>query len=298
MDERRNGERRARAYSATLADDDSGAYDLMHDGRRVGTILFYEDADTIIKGLRELDGARAWYSAVLDACTVAHIGWDENDPRKTIDALLDWHVQVALDPAVSQAARDLQETLRAELEKANAYNVTYITERNEARQEVARLEEELARTQAARESVAEGATKVHLIARRAIDEKDAEIERLQARVAELTQQEAHWKANHDDLAKRNALLSQRPDLPVDRIPAHAELRALQSASALYADGLSTKKALDLIDRTGTGVTGYVLQAQTGGGACIIHLGAVRWLGDDELREIVHPEAPRATWPFP
>lgn len=32
----------------------------------------------------------------------------------------------------------------------------------------------------------------------------------------------HWKANHDNMAQRNAVLSQRPDLPVDRLPAIRE----------------------------------------------------------------------------
>lgn len=33
---------------------------------------------------------------------------------------------------------------------------------------------------------------------------------------------AHWKANHADMVRRNAALSQRPDLPVDRLPAIAQ----------------------------------------------------------------------------
>lgn len=37
----------------------------------------------------------------------------------------------------------------------------------------------------------------------------------------------HWKANHADMVKRAALLSQRDDLPVDRLPAYRELEALQ-----------------------------------------------------------------------
>lgn len=40
-----------------------------------------------------------------------------------------------------------------------------------------------------------------------------------------------WKAAHDNLAARNALLRQRHDLPVDRIPAHAELVRLQDENA-------------------------------------------------------------------
>ncbi len=37
----------------------------------------------------------------------------------------------------------------------------------------------------------------------------------------------HWKANHADMVSRCALLSQRPDVPVDRIPAYRELIRLQ-----------------------------------------------------------------------
>lgn len=45
-----------------------------------------------------------WYEALLDACMVAHIGFNEADPRKTIHDLITWHVQVALDPLVSVVA--------------------------------------------------------------------------------------------------------------------------------------------------------------------------------------------------
>ena len=40
-----------------------------------------------------------------------------------------------------------------------------------------------------------------------------------------------WEAAHTDMVKRNALLRERPDLPVDRIPAHAELMRLQEENA-------------------------------------------------------------------
>lgn len=33
----------------------------------------------------------------------------------------------------------------------------------------------------------------------------------------------HWQSNHNVLVEKNAFLSQRPDLPVDRIPAYAAL---------------------------------------------------------------------------
>lgn len=34
----------------------------------------------------------------------------------------------------------------------------------------------------------------------------------------------HWKANHEDLKRRLAFQTQRPDLPVDRIPAYKLMR--------------------------------------------------------------------------
>ena len=40
------------------------------------------------------------------------------------------------------------------------------------------------------------------------------------RIAELEKQVSHWKANHDHMQERCAWLSQRTDLPVDRIPAY------------------------------------------------------------------------------
>jgi len=41
-----------------------------------------------------------------------------------------------------------------------------------------------------------------------------------------------WKSAHADMVKRNALLCEREDLPVDRIPAHAELVRLQEENAI------------------------------------------------------------------
>ncbi len=37
----------------------------------------------------------------------------------------------------------------------------------------------------------------------------------------------HWKANHKNMTDRCALLSQRPDVPVDRIPVYREMIRLQ-----------------------------------------------------------------------
>lgn len=73
---------------------------------------------------------------------------------------------------------------------------------------------------------------------RTIREKQEEIDALQERIAELTRiniieqsQSAHWRKNHDNMVAKAAMLSQRPDLPVDRIPAYLELERLQEQLA-------------------------------------------------------------------
>lgn len=49
----------------------------------------------------------AWKEAIIEACVVNHISWDENDAIKSLANLISWEVQVALDPKVSKAAQDL-----------------------------------------------------------------------------------------------------------------------------------------------------------------------------------------------
>ncbi len=54
------------------------------------------------------DGEDAeWKDAVIDECMAAHIGWDENNPRKSIQDLISWHVSIALDRNVSSSAEDI-----------------------------------------------------------------------------------------------------------------------------------------------------------------------------------------------
>ena len=55
----------------------------------------------------------SWKEAVIEACVIACIGWDENDPEGTLRRLLQWESQIALDPAVSPAARALVDQGRA-----------------------------------------------------------------------------------------------------------------------------------------------------------------------------------------
>lgn len=51
---------------------------------------------------------KQWYDAVTDACVVAgELPWNENDARGTVAKLIAWHVEVALDPRVSERAQAL-----------------------------------------------------------------------------------------------------------------------------------------------------------------------------------------------
>jgi phosphoenolpyruvate-protein kinase (PTS system EI component) len=60
----------------------------------------------------ELERLRAWRDTVDDMLTVCHeIAGD--DPRKSINRLINWHVSVALDPAVSSDAAQLVAAERA-----------------------------------------------------------------------------------------------------------------------------------------------------------------------------------------
>jgi hypothetical protein len=55
-----------------------------------------------------------WHDTVIEACIVNCIGWNETNPKKTLADLISWEVQVALDPAVSEAAAKLRDTYKAE----------------------------------------------------------------------------------------------------------------------------------------------------------------------------------------
>lgn len=46
--------------------------------------------------------------------------------------------------------------------------------------------------------------------------------------AALKEELREWKANHEQMVRRCAILRERPDLPVDRIPAYEELVKLQN----------------------------------------------------------------------
>lgn len=54
-----------------------------------------------------------------------------------------------------------------------------------------------------------------------IDSKDDRIRKLEI-------ERDHWKFNHDSIVSKYRILSQRPDLPVDRIPAIRKMEALEA----------------------------------------------------------------------
>jgi hypothetical protein len=61
------------------------------------------------------------------------------------------------------------------------------------------------------------------------------IKELETDLAEMTKERDHWKANHADMVQRNAVLSQRPDLPVDRLPAIAKYESIIAALKSQAE---------------------------------------------------------------
>ena len=60
---------------------------------------------------------------------------------------------------------------------------------------------------------------------------DCEIRELRAAFNLAQAEIKQWKAKHDDVVKRCALLRERDDLPVDRIPAYRELIRLQAIAS-------------------------------------------------------------------
>jgi len=79
-----------------------------------------------------------------------------------------------------------------------------------------------------------------------IDEKIEATIRAEAAEADRN----HWKANHDNMAQRNSVLSQRPDLPVDRLPAIREYERMLAVKDAENERLIA--ALKEIDKNAVG----------------------------------------------
>lgn len=62
-------------------------------------------------------------------------------------------------------------------------------------------------------------------------------------IHKLTRELATWQANHADMVERNAILRERPDLPVDRIPAFERLISLQAENRGLKIGLKDVQQL-------------------------------------------------------
>ena len=63
------------------------------------------------------------------------------------------------------------------------------------------------------------------------------IQTLTAAVEDLGNQVVQWKANARDMADRNAFLRERPDLPVDRLPAMRRLEELQETERFLTNAV-------------------------------------------------------------
>lgn len=61
------------------------------------------------------------------------------------------------------------------------------------------------------------------------------VAQLTDQVKALQSQVRHWQSNHDNMVRKAAFLSERPDLPVDRLPAYRELVASRAALQDIAD---------------------------------------------------------------
>jgi hypothetical protein len=55
------------------------------------------------------------YEALVDACTCCFINYNANDPRDSLRKLIEWEIDVALDPTVSKEAQKLIDIGRAQV---------------------------------------------------------------------------------------------------------------------------------------------------------------------------------------
>jgi hypothetical protein len=104
-------------------------------------------------------------------------------------------------------------------------------------------------------------------------------------VRAMKEERDHWKANHDEMVARNALLRQRPDLPADRIPAHNELVRLQSDNARLREAL--EKIISMNRQQAADQYGDAEKAEKW--ACVIAASAalnepIIFLGTDHSKE--------------
>jgi DNA repair exonuclease SbcCD ATPase subunit len=91
------------------------------------------------------------------------------------------------------------------------------------------------------ESLSAGMTKLSADLQEALSREAKDYNELVDELSKVQADRDHWKANHDQMVARKALLEQRPDLPVDRIPAYKEMERLQSELAAVRQELEEAK---------------------------------------------------------
>jgi hypothetical protein len=80
-------------------------------GERGNRVILYT-TDEVLADRRAciaaaLESDQSWRNAVIDACVILFLDWDENNPRETISRLIEAETAIALDPAVSERAAAL-----------------------------------------------------------------------------------------------------------------------------------------------------------------------------------------------
>lgn len=112
-----------------------------------------------------------------------------------------------------------------------------------------------------------------------------------AREADRAKELGMWKANHANLVERTALLRQRPDLPVDRLPAFKRMEALQDCfGALEAiiaacDRCTASNDLSLVDEFTEALESAGREAVTKAKGLVMDWTATRSAADLLLLEV-------------
>lgn len=103
------------AHCAKLVAAAESKTDAMHEALR----KYAFELEQALAARAETD-YKPWYDAVTHECTVAgEMGWDENDARGSLNRLLQWTHDIAIDPKVSEDAAKL--VAAAELRGAKEY---------------------------------------------------------------------------------------------------------------------------------------------------------------------------------
>lgn len=84
------------------------------------------------------------------------------------------------------------------------------------------------------------------------------IDELTAQVNEAQKSAVYWKTMHDNQVARNKILRQRPDLPVDRIPAYNLVEWAHGLKNMLSEIVDAIDGVEAITNDSHGVAGYHL----------------------------------------